>query len=132
VFAADNEPVVLKRRRVHRDFDGASMAEPCLDLARFRAKLRDIGISALTGSGQPLSGEPLAANLRLLDELCDQFLVEYEAYAPVSRARVLLWESCDLLTAMLHAWTKVRLLRLEPRMAVLLQQLGMSGLTRTD
>ena len=35
------------------DFDGASMAEPALDLGRFRAKLRDIGISVLYASGQP-------------------------------------------------------------------------------
>ena len=29
------------------DFDGAGMAEPALDLGRFRSKLRDIGIGAL-------------------------------------------------------------------------------------
>jgi hypothetical protein len=45
---------------------------------------------------------------------------------------VLLWESCDLLTAMLHAWTKVRLLRLEPRMAVLVNQLRTGGLPEVD
>jgi hypothetical protein len=32
---------------------------------------------------------------------------------------VRLWETCDLLTTMLHAWTKVRLARLEPRLAIL-------------
>lgn len=110
------------------DFDGASMAEPALDLGRFRAKLRDIGISTLAQRGQPLSGEPLARNLRLLDGLCDAFLAAYQEHAPVSPLRVELWETCDLLTAMLHAWTKVRLARLEPRLAVLVHQLRRSGL----
>jgi aminoglycoside phosphotransferase (APT) family kinase protein len=105
------------------DFDGASMAEPALDLGRFRAKLRDIGISVLAASDDPLSGPPLERNLTLLDELCEHFLQAYQAHAPVSRQRVLLWEACDLLTAMLHAWTKVRLLRLQPRLTVLLHHL---------
>jgi hypothetical protein len=105
------------------DFDGAAMAEPALDLGRFRAKLRDIGISVLAAGDESLSGPPLEHNLRLLDELCEHFLLAYQEHAPVSRQRVLLWEACDLLTAMLHAWTKVRLLRVQPRLTVLLHQL---------
>jgi hypothetical protein len=101
------------------DFDGASMAEPALDLGRFRAKLRDIGISVLSASGQPLTGSPLTDNLDLMDDLCEHFLVAYQERARVSRERVLLWETCDLLTAMLHAWTKVRLARITPRLTVL-------------
>jgi len=110
------------------DFDGASMAEPALDLGRFRAKLRDIGISSLLYTGQPLAGEPLAQNLALLDDLCEHFLASYLEHAAVSRQRVLMWETCDLVTGMLHAWTKVRLVRLEPRLAILLHQLRSSGL----
>jgi hypothetical protein len=37
----------------------------------------------------------------------------------VSRPRVLLWETLDLLTAVLHAWTKVRSARVAPRLALL-------------
>ena len=110
------------------DFDGASMAEPALDLGRFRAKLRDIGISSLIYTGQPLSGQPLADNLALLDGLCEDFLAAYLEYGQVSRQRVLMWETCDLVTGMLHAWTKVRLVRVEPRLAVLLHQLRISGM----
>jgi hypothetical protein len=109
------------------DFDGASMAEPALDLGRFRAKLRDIGISTLTFKGEPLEGEPLAANLELLDDLCETFLAAYEENGTVSRARVALWETCDLMTGMLHAWTKVRLLRLDPRLVILHRQLATLG-----
>jgi Phosphotransferase enzyme family len=110
------------------DFDGACMAEPALDLGRFRAKLRDIGISALGLTGESLPAERVAENLELLDGLCEHFLAEYQRHAPVSRARVVLWESCDLMTTMLHAWTKVRLLRVEPRLTVLLHQLRSSAL----
>ena len=87
--------------------------------SRFRAKLRDIVISVLSASGQPLAGPALEWHLNLMDELCDHFLDAYLEKAKVSRDRVLLWETCDLLTAMLYAWTKVRLLRIDPRMTVL-------------
>jgi len=102
------------------DFDGACSAEPALDLGRFRAKLRDIGISAFWASGHPRLGDPLAHHLRLLDELCDGFLAAYQLHAPVTAERVALWELTDLLTALLHAWTKVRTARVEPRLVVLL------------
>jgi hypothetical protein len=105
------------------DFDGASMAEPALDLGRFRAKLRDIGISTLIGGDGKAGVLDREQTLTLLDDLCDHFLTAYEAHGTVSRERVLLWETCDLLTTMLHAWTKVRLTRLEPRLAVLVHQL---------
>jgi hypothetical protein len=102
------------------DFDGACRAEPALDLGRFRAKLRDIGISAFRESGLPLvPGGPLERHLRLLDELCDDFLDAYRRHAPVTRERVVLWETTDLLTALLHGWTKVRLARVIPRLTVL-------------
>jgi Ser/Thr protein kinase RdoA (MazF antagonist) len=101
------------------DFDGACSAEPALDLGRFRAKLRDIGISAFCASGHALAGDPLERHLRLLDELCDDFLTAYQRHAPVTTERVALWESTDLLTGLLHAWTKVLTTRVRPRLAVL-------------
>ena len=102
------------------DFDGACRAEPALDLGRFRAKLRDIGISAFCRVRvAPWPGMPLERHLRLLDELCDDFLAAYRRHAPVTAERVALWETTDLLTALLHAWTKVRTARVDPRLAVL-------------
>ena len=108
------------------DFDGASMAEPALDLGRFRAKLRDIGISTL-GELREGTDARVAPNLALLDQLCDRFLAAYLVHAPVSVERVLLWETCDLMTTMLHAWTKVRLARLRPRLVILEHQLRSGG-----
>jgi hypothetical protein len=101
------------------DFDGSCTAEPALDLGRFRAKLRDIGVGTRTASGQPVSGDVLDARLRLLDDLCDGFLDAYRQHAEVTRERVVLWEVTDLLTALLHAWTKVRVHRVGPRLTVL-------------
>jgi hypothetical protein len=105
------------------DFDGACMAEPALDLGRFRAKLRDIGVSSLTGDEEPARPTQVADMLRLLDDLCEHFLSAYLRHAKVSRHRVVLWETCDLLTGLLHAWTKVRLARVEPRLSLLVHQL---------
>jgi hypothetical protein len=84
------------------DFDGFCQAEPALDLALFRATLRDVGMGAL-----PV-GVRLQERLRILDELCEHFLDSYQALAPVSTERVALWEALDLLTNVLHSWTKVK------------------------
>jgi hypothetical protein len=54
-----------------------------------------------------------------MDQLCDGFLVAYQGHAPVTAERVVLWETTDLLTALLHAWTKVRTARVGPRLALL-------------
>jgi aminoglycoside phosphotransferase (APT) family kinase protein len=105
------------------DFDGACTAEPALDVGRFRAALRDVGISALGLSGEPLPRDRVEANLSLLDDLCEHFLAEYQRHATVSRTRVLLWETLDLMTLMVHAWTKVRLRHAGPRLTLLVHQL---------
>jgi aminoglycoside phosphotransferase (APT) family kinase protein len=105
------------------DFDGCLTAEPALDVGRFRAKLRDIGIFAKDVEVEPPRGAQLAERLAALDELCEVFLDGYRAHAPVDPARVLLWETTDLLTAVLHAWTKVRFARVTPRLDLLEHQI---------
>jgi hypothetical protein len=102
------------------DFDKSCHAEPARDLGRFRAKLRDTGISAFRASGHRLvPGPPLERHLRLLDELCADFLAAYQRHAPVTTERVTLWESAELLTLLLHAWTRVRPARVGQRLALL-------------
>ncbi|HEX9343660.1 MAG TPA: hypothetical protein VF995_08615 [Actinomycetota bacterium] len=88
------------------DFDGFCHAEPALDLALFRATIRDLGIGAFP------PGVPTETRLDRLDQLCDEFLAAYERLAPVSRERVALWEALDLFTNVLHSWTKIRPARL--------------------
>jgi aminoglycoside phosphotransferase (APT) family kinase protein len=106
------------------DFDGSCMAEPAFDIGRFRATLRDIGISTPAHAGKLLRGQALTDRLAILDELCEEFLDRYRQQAPVTRDRVLLWEATDLLALLLHAWSKVRLARVQPRLSLLNHYLG--------
>ena len=103
----------------HHDFRPAQVL-----LHGGRGGFIDFDGAAMAARGDPMSGPALDENLRLQDELCDRFLAAYRAEASVSAARVELWETCDLFTAMLHAWTKVRTARLEPRLAVLRHHVG--------
>jgi hypothetical protein len=105
------------------DFDGAAMAEPGLDIGRFRGKLRDIGVTALAAHPDGYCEDRLRDRLELLDTLCDDFLADYRTRAPVGPQRVELWEMIDLFMALLHTWTKVRLLRVHPRLAIVLHRL---------
>jgi hypothetical protein len=111
------------------DFDGAGMAEPALDLGGFRAKLRSLGIATLGRLDGPADPR-VAASHSLLDELCEHFLGAYRERAEVSLERVQLWETCDLLTSLLHAWTKVRVDRLDHRVLTLTHQLRSSTVAR--
>lgn len=92
------------------DFDGFCQAEPALDVALFRATIKTLGLAV------PLNGMGEAARrtrTRALDALCEIFTEAYENHAPVNRQRVALWEALDLLTNVLHSWTKIKLWRLE-------------------
>ena len=97
------------------DLDGACTAEPALDVGRFRATLRDLGVATQDGTA-PLAGAALDARLRLLDGLCGEFLAAYRHHADVTLPRVVLWELTWLLTALLHAWTRVRVRHVGPRL----------------
>jgi hypothetical protein len=93
------------------DFDGFCHAEPALDVALFRATIKYVGMgkAALPRGKEDLSNRhALLRRLATLDELCDLFLDEYDRLAPISRERVVLYETLDLLTSVLHCWMKVR------------------------
>jgi aminoglycoside phosphotransferase (APT) family kinase protein len=112
------------------DFDGFCQAEPALDVARFRAGIKDRGMRAhMAGAdGATPRPEEISATLSALEAVCDGFLRHYEAVAPVSRERVVLWETLDLLTQVLHAWTRPSSSRLFARMLMLDEQLRAQGL----
>jgi phosphotransferase family enzyme len=102
------------------DFDGFCRAEPAIDVALFRAIVKDIGLRALEATaGKTADGKPRSEHLAQLDELCEGFLVRYERDAPISRRRVALWETLYLLTLVLHSWTKVNSDRLGSRLGLL-------------
>jgi hypothetical protein len=98
------------------DFDGFCQAEPALDVALFRATVRDLGMGALP-SDAPAAA--CRARLARLDGLCEEFLDRYRAGAPVSPQRLAVWEALDLLTNVLHAWTKAKPVRLAHGVALL-------------
>jgi hypothetical protein len=106
------------------DFDSAAMGEPAMDVGRLRAGLRCVGVPALAKHPEGYRADLLQRRLALMDEICDQFLADYQAHAPVTTQRVLLWETLDLLTSMLHTWTKGRLEKVVPRLATLRHQLS--------
>jgi hypothetical protein len=110
------------------DFDGLCTAEPACDVALFRASLRKAAAEAPSRTGLPAQMET-ASRLDVLDELCDRFLVRYQQVASVSPGRLLLWETVDLLTSVLHCWTKVKPRLLPIHVATLNRHLRTSGRT---
>jgi hypothetical protein len=111
------------------DFDGICRAEPAIDVALFRAVVKDVGLRALQAKeGKTPDGQPRPEHLAQLDELCEGFLARYEEAAPISRRRVALWEALDLFTLVLSSWTKVKFDRLPHRLALLRRHLRVSEL----
>jgi len=107
------------------DFDGFCEAEPAMDLALFRATMKQ-SVMRLA------CAEPPAPSLDIpseLDGLCDLFLDEYERMAPVSRERVALWETLYLLENALNSWIKLEPERFESGMALLERHIRQSSLS---
>ena len=99
------------------DFDGLCTAEPAIDVALFRAALRDATL-------RMAPDDAVDARVAEVDVVCERFLQAYEAAAPISRARVAVWEGLYLLTFVLHCWTKVRPARIAGRSALLASHLA--------
>jgi aminoglycoside phosphotransferase (APT) family kinase protein len=114
------------------DFDGFCLAEPALDIALFRATVKEMGINTSPSDKQKefayASEAARQARMNQLDEICDVFLSAYEQKAPVSRRRVALWEALDLLTVVLRCWTKVKPHQLDNAMFLFRSHLRDSGL----
>jgi hypothetical protein len=111
------------------DFDGFCRAEPARDLALFTSAVRDIGMEEGQQQGDGAS-KPVAALDRWneLDEICDAFVRKYESLAPISRTRLVLWETLGLFTYVLNCWSKVQPERLRFRIVNVERHLRASGL----
>jgi aminoglycoside phosphotransferase (APT) family kinase protein len=109
------------------DFDDFCMAEPALDVGLFRAAIKDIGMNALDAE-QARDRTIQLARLAQLDALGEVFLAEYERHAPISRARVALWEAWSYLRDALHFWIKVKPAEPDNAMIVLEGHLRSMGL----
>jgi len=76
-------------------------------------------------------GETLDPAVRLarmveLERLCELFLTEYEKHAVVSRTRIVLWETLDLLALIFGSWLKLKFARLDNCMYMLERHLQMN------
>jgi aminoglycoside phosphotransferase (APT) family kinase protein len=106
------------------DFDGFGRAEPALDLSRFLRKTKALGLDA---AGVAPDSDDASAWQERMDAVCETFLSEYERHIPVSRERIALWETLDLLTLVLYCWTKIEPERLTANMRLLERHLLISG-----
>jgi aminoglycoside phosphotransferase (APT) family kinase protein len=114
------------------DFDSFCQAEPALDLALFLSATRNVGLSEpheeeSSEDDDALDPQTREALLDELDAICEEFLAEYERHAPVSRERVALWETLDLLDLVLTCWTKIKPVRLSNTLAMLERHLRALG-----
>ena len=114
------------------DFDNFCQAEPALDLSLFFRRTKDIVLDVLEGGrGDAADDQSARATLlALADAICEVFLCEYERHVRVSRRRIALWEALDLLTLVLHSWTKVKPERLKNATFALEQHLRSLKLER--
>jgi aminoglycoside phosphotransferase (APT) family kinase protein len=122
------EQVLIDGQRIgFIDFDDFCMAEPALDVALFRAAIKDIGMNALDES-MTRQREIRLARLARLDMIGEVFLAEYEKHAPISRQRVALWEAWSYLRDALHFWIKVKPAEPDNGLLMLESQLRAMGL----
>lgn len=107
------QQVLVDGRRISFiDFDGVCVAEPALDLALFRATVKEMGINTAPLAEQKVfayaSEAERNARIEQLNLLCDTFVRAYAETARVTPRRVQVWEALDLITVVLRCWTKVK------------------------
>jgi len=111
------------------DFDGFCQAEPAMDLALFITTLKNIGLNRSNkyadddedgdDEGEQIDEADRLVRMQEIERLCTLFLTEYEKYAPVSRTRIVLWETLDLLSLIFGSWLKLKFARLDNCMFML-------------
>jgi Ser/Thr protein kinase RdoA (MazF antagonist) len=95
------------------DFDTFCQSEPANDLALFLSAVMNIAMTSsdfdeVRDSGSTMDENTRQARFEMAMALSEQFLDEYEKHRPVSRERVVLWETLDLFMLVLHGWIKVK------------------------
>jgi hypothetical protein len=98
-----------------------------MDLAVFLASVRGVGLVDARG-GMTTASAAIEQRLPQLERLCARFLACYQGSAPVSAARVALWEALVLMGEVVETWTKVQPAKVGPAMLLLERHLAVSGL----
>jgi aminoglycoside phosphotransferase (APT) family kinase protein len=96
------------------DFDGFGRAEPARDVALFRTAIKDVALASWPPDAPTPAESEVRTTIAWLEEVCEVFVARYQQVAPLSRERVALWETLDLFTNVLNAWTKVKPERVGP------------------
>jgi len=126
--------VLLNKGRIgFIDFDGFCQAEPALDLALFLGKIRNIGVNVSEADDDEDESVIMEQTdpqtlLEQTEAISETFLSEYERHLPISRQRIALWGSLNLLTLVQHCWTKVKPERLDINLLLLERHLKINGL----
>jgi hypothetical protein len=108
------------------DFDDFCQAEPAMDLAMFLASVRGVGLVDARGD-RTAARAAVERRLLQLERLCARFLARYQELAPVSVARVALWEALVLMGEVVETWTKVAPAKVTPAMLLLERHLARSA-----
>ena len=95
------------------DFDTFCQSEPANDLALFLSAVMNLAMTnsdfdEVRDSGSTMDESMRQARFEMAMSLSEQFLDEYEKHRPVSRERVVLWETLDIFMLVLHGWIKVK------------------------
>ena len=95
------------------DFDTFCQSEPANDLALFLSAVMNLALTSsdfdeVRDSGSTMDESMRQARFEMAMSLSEQFLDEYEKHRPVSRERVVLWETLDIFMLVLHGWIKVK------------------------
>ena len=106
------------------DFDSFCQSEPANDLALFLSSVISIGLTNTDfddarDSGSSMDETTRSARFEMVMSVSEKFLDEYEKYRPVSRQRVALWETLDIMMLVLHGWIKVKVGELEDTLYML-------------
>jgi thiamine kinase-like enzyme len=95
------------------DFDSFCQSEPANDLALFLSTVMSLGLTSsdfdeARDSGSTMDEKSRKARFEMAMSVSEKFLDEYQKHFPVSRQRVALWETLDILMLVLHGWIKVK------------------------
>jgi hypothetical protein len=108
------------------DFDRASMSEPSYDVYRFRTELMDYGCSVRHHHyPDQATIRYRMAQLATINEI---FLQTYESLAPISRQRLVVWETLSPMKEVLLTWSKARLEDRTGRIMMLQEHLQALGI----
>ena len=97
-----------------------------MDLALFMTTMKNM-VQLPGEEGEQIDVAVQLVRLAQAEALCELFLTEYEQYAMISRTRIALWETLQIVALVLGSWQKLKLERLEYCRLLLARHLNRHG-----